>query len=41
VAGEVNGRTVYRLRASAGSSSAARDLCGRLRIAGEDCLILP
>lgn len=41
VAGEVNGRTVYRLRASAGSASAARDLCGRLRIAGEDCLILP
>lgn len=41
VAGEVNGRTVYRLRAAAGSSSAARDLCGRLRIAGEDCLILP
>lgn len=41
VAGEVNGRTVYRLRAAAGSASGARDLCGRLRIAGEDCLILP
>lgn len=41
VAGEVNGRTVYRLRAAAGSASAARDLCGRLRVAGEDCLVLP
>lgn len=41
VAGQVNGRTVYRLRAAAGSASAARDLCGRLRIAGEDCLVVP
>ena len=41
VAGDVNGRTVYRLRAAAGSASAARDLCGRLRVAGEDCIVLP
>jgi hypothetical protein len=41
VAGDVNGRTVYRLRAAAGSASAARDLCSRLRVAGEDCLVMP
>lgn len=40
-AAEVNGRTVYRLRAAAGSASAARDLCNRLRVAGENCIVLP
>lgn len=40
-AAEVNGRTVYRLRAAAGSASAARDLCARLRVAGENCIVLP
>lgn len=41
VAAEVNGRTVYRLRAAAGTASAARDLCARLRVAGENCIVLP
>lgn len=36
---EVNGRTTYRLRVNAGSVGAARDLCGKLRIAGEACYI--
>jgi hypothetical protein len=40
-AANVNGRTVYRLRANAGSPAAARDFCGRLRIAGENCIVLP
>lgn len=37
VPAEVNGRTVYRLRAAAGTASAARTLCNRLRVAGESC----
>ena len=40
-AANVNGRTVYRLRANAGTAAAARDFCGRLRIAGENCIVLP
>ena len=36
----VNGRTVYRLRAAAGSNSAAQSLCQRLRVAGENCIVL-
>ncbi len=40
-AADVNGRTVYRLRANAGSAAAARDFCGRLRVAGENCIVLP
>jgi hypothetical protein len=40
-AASVNGRTVYRLRANAGTAAAARDFCGRLRIAGENCIVLP
>lgn len=36
---EVNGRTVYRLRVNAGSAGAAADLCGRLKVAGEDCFV--
>lgn len=40
-AADVNGRTVYRLRAAAGSASAARDLCARLRVAGENCIVMP
>jgi hypothetical protein len=37
----VNGRTVYRLRANAGTAATARDFCGRLRVAGENCIVLP
>jgi hypothetical protein len=37
----VNGRIVYRLRANAGSAATARDFCGRLRVAGENCIVLP
>lgn len=37
VPAEVNGRTVYRLRAAAGTASAARTLCNRLLVAGESC----
>lgn len=33
------GKTVYRLRASAGSPGEAASLCGKLKVAGENCLI--
>ncbi|MBR0551143.1 SPOR domain-containing protein [Stakelama marina] len=36
---EVNGNTVYRLRVNAGSASAAKELCGKLKVAGEACYI--
>lgn len=35
---DVNGATLYRLRARAGSNGQANDLCGKLKIAGENCL---
>ena len=35
----VNGRTVYRLRVNAGSAGAASDICGRLKVAGENCFV--
>jgi hypothetical protein len=35
----VGGRTVYRLRVDAGSTGAAADLCGRLKVAGEGCFV--
>jgi hypothetical protein len=35
---DVNGATLYRLRARAGSNSQASELCGKLKIAGENCL---
>ncbi|MGN6375662.1 MAG: SPOR domain-containing protein [Sphingomonas sp.] len=35
----VDGRTVYRLRVNAGSASAAHELCGKLKVAGEACYI--
>lgn len=38
VTAEVNGRTVHRLQAAAGSASAAQTLCNRLRVAGENCI---
>ncbi len=36
---EVNGSTTYRLRVNAGSAGNARDLCGKLKVAGENCFI--
>ena len=36
---DVNGRTFYRLRVNAGSATAASDLCGKLKVAGESCLV--
>ena len=33
------GRTLYRLRVNAGSANAAADICGRLRVAGENCFV--
>ena len=36
---KVGERTVYRLRVNAGGSGAAADVCGRLKIAGEDCFV--
>lgn len=36
---KVGGDTLYRLRVDAGSSGEARDVCGRLKVAGENCLI--
>lgn len=39
VKAEVNGRTVYRLRVNAGSAGQASELCGKLKVAGEDCFI--
>lgn len=37
---EVGGATVYRLRASAGSAADAATLCGKLKVAGENCLVV-
>jgi len=36
---DVGGRKVYRLRVDAGSAGAARQLCGKLKVAGEDCFV--
>jgi hypothetical protein len=38
-AAEVNGRKVYRLRVDAGSAQAAKQLCGKLKVAGEACFV--
>jgi len=37
--GDANGRTVWRLRVNAGSNPQARELCGRLKVAGENCFV--
>lgn len=37
---EVNGKTFYRLRVSTGSATEAKDVCARLRVAGENCLVV-
>lgn len=36
---EVNGRTFYRLKVNAGSAGAAQDVCGRIKVAGEKCIV--
>ena len=36
---DVNGNTVFRLRVNAGSAGAASELCGKLKVAGENCFI--
>jgi SPOR domain len=36
----VGGKTVYRLRAGAGSAAAASEICGKLRVAGESCAVV-
>jgi SPOR domain len=36
---EVSGRKVFRLRVNAGSATAASDICGRLKVAGESCFV--
>jgi hypothetical protein len=38
---KVGGTTYYRLRVNAGSASAANSLCGKLKVAGENCIIAP
>ena len=40
VKAEVNGRTFHRLRVGTGSATEARDICARLRVAGENCLVV-
>jgi hypothetical protein len=40
VRAEVNGRTYYRLRVGTGSAADAKDVCARLRVAGENCLVV-
>ena len=37
----VGGRTLYRLRIGAGDQSGASAICGRLRVAGETCWVVP
>jgi hypothetical protein len=37
--GDSNGRAVWRLRVNAGSNPQARELCGRLKVAGENCFV--
>lgn len=36
---EVNDKAVWRLRVNAGSNGQARELCGRLKVAGENCFV--
>lgn len=37
---EVGGATLYRLRAGAGTAANATELCGRLKVAGENCIVV-
>lgn len=34
-----DGKTVYRLRVNAGSNRQAREICGKLKVAGENCFV--
>jgi len=36
---EKDGKPIYRLRVNAGSNTQARELCGRLKVAGESCYV--
>lgn len=36
----VGGNTVYRLRAGAGSAAEARNICSKLKVAGENCAVV-
>jgi hypothetical protein len=36
---ETNGKTFWRLRVNAGSNGQARELCNRLKVAGESCFV--
>lgn len=40
VPAKVGGRTFYRLRAATSSADQARDVCARLKVAGENCLVV-
>jgi SPOR domain len=40
VPASVGGKTVYRLRAAAGSAAAASEICAKLRVAGESCAVV-
>lgn len=37
--GEKDGKPVFRLRVNTGSNSQARELCGKLKVAGENCYV--
>ncbi|WP_404333746.1 SPOR domain-containing protein [Sphingomonas sp. MMS12-HWE2-04] len=36
---EKDGKAIFRLRVNAGSNTQARELCGRLKVAGENCYV--
>lgn len=36
---EVDGKAVFRLRVNAGSNGQAREICGKLKVAGENCFV--
>lgn len=37
--GEKDGKAVFRLRVNTGSNSQAKELCGKLKVAGENCYV--
>ncbi len=37
--GEKDGKALFRLRVNAGSNSQAKELCGKLKVAGENCYV--